>query len=191
MGPTQANAYSRIYDVNVGDFKFMQRKALFFILLPLVVFILLSWWTEWLRFDSPRLNYLVFGSALALGYVIPKNPLSKPTLLISVPVSILKFAVLPILSVGWLFLILAWLPAVLIEDIDYSFEKKQLIKVDNENYQVYRTNGGGTTKFGIIVRKEVPLFGGLNYVQRVFSAYPASEVVSHKLVNGEMIFETN
>ncbi len=70
MGPTQANAYSRIYDVNVGDFKFMQRKALFFILLPLVVFILLSWWEEWLRFDSPRLNYLVFGSALALGYVI-------------------------------------------------------------------------------------------------------------------------
>ena len=191
MGPTQANAYSRIYDVNVGDFKFMQRKALFFILLPLVVFILLSWWEEWLRFDSPRLNYLVFGSALALGYVIPKNPLSKPTLLISVPVGILKFAALPILSVGWLFLILAWLPAVLIDDIDYSFEKRQLIRVDNENYQVYRTNGGGTTKFGIVVRKEVHLFGGLNYVQRVFGANPASEVVSHKLVNGEMIFETN
>jgi hypothetical protein len=177
--------------VLLGVLRLMQRKVLFFILLPLLAFILLSWWEEWLRFDSPRLNYLVFGATVVLGWFVPKHPFSRPTLIISIPVNILKFAVLPALFVGWLFLVLIWVPAVLVDDIDYSYEKMQLIKVANDNYQVYRTNGGATTSYGVVVRKEVPLIGGLNYVQTVFGAYPASEVVGHKFVNGEITFITN
>jgi hypothetical protein len=59
--------------------------------------------------------------------------------------------------------------------IDYSFEKVDEIQHDNKYFRLYRTNGGATTSFGLVLREESKDFLGLKVVNRVFSKYKASE----------------
>jgi hypothetical protein len=59
--------------------------------------------------------------------------------------------------------------------IDYSFEKLNEIKHKNGYYRLYRTNGGATTSFGLVLRAESEEFLGIKLVDRVFSKYKASE----------------
>ena len=59
--------------------------------------------------------------------------------------------------------------------IDYSFEKLNEIKHKNGYYRLYRTNGGATTSFGLVLRVESEEFLGIKLVDRVFSKYKASE----------------
>jgi hypothetical protein len=38
------------------------------------------------------------------------------------------------------------------EGIDYSLEEINRLQVNNNNYVLYRTNGGATTSFGLVLR---------------------------------------
>lgn len=62
-------------------------------------------------------------------------------------------------------------------DQDGSFEK--MAQVD-EHLAVYRTNGGATTAYGIVVRQERPLLPGVLLVKDVFSQYRLENVACRK-----------
>ena len=56
---------------------------------------------------------------------------------------------------------------------DNSFEEVARV---SEYLAVYRTNGGATTAYGIVVRQEQPVFPGILLVRNVFSRYPLEHV---------------
>jgi len=47
--------------------------------------------------------------------------------------------------------------------VDISFEKINEIKAGGSSYCLYRTNGGATTSFGLVLRKETSVVGGGKY----------------------------
>lgn len=58
---------------------------------------------------------------------------------------------------------------------DLSFEQINEVRVDGASYRLYRTNGGATTSFGLVLRKEIPFIKGLKIVKIIFSKNKASE----------------
>ena len=61
------------------------------------------------------------------------------------------------------------------EGIDYSFEEINRLRVNDNSYVLYRTNGGATTSFGLVLRLEKKVAFGLNVVNVIYSKYKASE----------------
>ncbi|MBO1520716.1 hypothetical protein [Oceanisphaera pacifica] len=59
--------------------------------------------------------------------------------------------------------------------VDYSFEEINRLKVGDESYVLYRTNGGATTSFGLVLRMEKEIALGINAVNVIYSKYKASE----------------
>ena len=56
---------------------------------------------------------------------------------------------------------------------DHSFERIHTIQLGQSHVNVYRTNGGATTSFGIVVRQERRLIPGLLITKIIYDAYPA------------------
>jgi hypothetical protein len=59
---------------------------------------------------------------------------------------------------------------------DTSFQRLRDLPVGRYHAVLYRTNGGATTAYGIIVRQELPLFLGLRLVRNIYHTYRISDV---------------
>lgn len=60
---------------------------------------------------------------------------------------------------------------------DAAFEKIRSVSTGSAEVAVYRTNGGATTAYGVIVRHQKLILPGLLLVRRLLSAYPATDAV--------------
>lgn len=58
---------------------------------------------------------------------------------------------------------------------DTSFEKIDDQIMRGHHYRLYRTNGGATTSFGLVLRQESESFLGMKRVSVIKTAYPASD----------------
>ncbi len=67
---------------------------------------------------------------------------------------------------------------------DPSFEPIQTVSTQSGDYRLYRTNGGATTAFGIVVRKERQILQGLLLVREVYSEYMVYEARLVQTQNG-------
>ena len=72
------------------------------------------------------------------------------------------------------------------EGVDSSFEEINKIQVNENNYILYRTNGGATTSFGLVLRVEKEVTANLKVVNVIYSKYKASDSTL-KLVDNEKI----
>jgi hypothetical protein len=61
------------------------------------------------------------------------------------------------------------------QGVDYSFEKIDSLRVNDKNYVLYRTNGGATTAYGLVLRSEKEFISGINVVRAIYNKYKASE----------------
>jgi hypothetical protein len=61
------------------------------------------------------------------------------------------------------------------EGIGYSFEKIDSLNVNDIDYVLYRTNGGATTSYSLVLRSEQNIFPNINVVKVIYSKYKASE----------------
>lgn len=59
--------------------------------------------------------------------------------------------------------------------VDASLEPIASLSVSGSRLRVYRTNGGATTDFGIVVRHEMTLLPGLLLVRNIFDEYHVAE----------------
>ncbi|WP_125721121.1 hypothetical protein [Pseudoalteromonas rubra] len=73
--------------------------------------------------------------------------------------------------------------------VDYSFEEIDRLIVNDSSYVLYRTNGGATTSFGLVLRLEKKLGFGLNAVNVIFSKYKASESTLELTDSNSMIMQ--
>jgi hypothetical protein len=154
-------------------------------------FFLLAWLTETVRFDDPRLHYLTVGVALLIPsicililLIFTKSKIRIWGVIILSPIALVS----SLLFLGWLFLVTLWIPDVLLHDVDYSFERLRTVTVGDRHLTVYRTNGGATTSFGIVVREEKSITPGISWVKRVYEAYPADDVLIELKKDGSLQF---
>jgi hypothetical protein len=141
-----------------------------------------------LRFESPRLNYLFFGIALLCPWFIDFQViLNKHDVIANTFGWTLRTLSIPLFAI-WLFIVVIGLPDVITRDVDYSFEPVQSIEIEGKHYQVYRTNGGATTSFGIVVREQTKLLPGLFYEKEVYAEYPATRIVDYEIKNNKIYF---
>jgi hypothetical protein len=124
------------------------------------------------RFEDERLNYaafitLVLATPFSLLWIAFKyfNGLFKGLL----------FAVSVFLALPAGFISLLVLPDLLSlnRGVDESFKKIDELETEGDFYRLYRTNGGATTTYGLVVRQEHPLYFGLKLKRNVvsFDAY--------------------
>ena len=62
-----------------------------------------------------------------------------------------------------------------VEGVDTSFDKISEVESNGSTYRLYRTNGGATTSFGLVLRKEAKLTSNIKTVKVIFSKYQARE----------------
>jgi len=64
---------------------------------------------------------------------------------------------------------------VIVHGTDPGFEYLHSTQLSRSRVAAYRTNGGATTSFGIVVRHEKPILPGVYRVEEIFHSYPAFE----------------
>lgn len=126
-----------------------------------------------LRFKQAEYNYLF---AMALGILLPLSLLAtsvlyKERLNLWVIVPACSLLIIPCGLVAFF----AYDSFVTVRDsgVDGSFEKIGELAADDTHYRLYRTNGGATTAFGLVLRKENELLAGVKSVEVLFSQYRA------------------
>jgi hypothetical protein len=137
--------------------------------------------------------FLLLGGNLPLRFAYaPLNYLAYAAFLLSIPATI--FALSLAASMRWLKILgivmaaLAFLPTGLlslfatlqmaeaaVKGKDLSFEQLAELKGRSTTFRVYRSNGGATTDFGVVLRQERTILPGLKYVRIIHSRYHAKE----------------
>lgn len=168
----------------------MTTEQKFYLFSFIFTFTFLAFLTETLRFDSPLLNHLALGTAIFIAWFIPPNPFEKTKKIVSISIWAFKLTLLPLLFLIWSLFTLLLMSDLLLKDINNAFKKIETIEINSKTYQVYRTNGGATTAYGIVIRREASLIFGINYVDRVFSDYPAAEIAGYRIEDQKIFFET-
>ncbi len=136
-----------------------------------------------MKFEFPLFNYLLFTItsifpliSLLLIFNNPKNSVRligrfiySASLLIFIPIFLFS-----IIDLSFSF-------SDLISGKDYSFEKIATYDFPNCKMSVYRTNGGATTSYGIVLRKEIILLPGIIHINQLYSRYKACNAIITKV----------
>lgn len=128
-----------------------------------------------LRFASPVVND-VLGFVIGLGLPwLAAIAIFRIGRLWSKTVAIL--AVLPLLLYSFIFLLGSAVTGFAYKDgHDLSFDRFSETDWRGSIVRLYRTNGGATTDFGVVIRQERTLMPGLLLVRRVDGFYPCYSV---------------
>jgi len=143
-----------------------------------LVLLILNWLYGELRWEQPGLDLLT----LAVTFLLP---LACLLILAACPPGRWRpfAAVLYVLAAGVGLLLLAGLCLV---PLVWKVETLQTVPVGSSQIRIYRTNGGATTSFGIIVQQERSLLLGLKRVKELHSVSPAG-MVNIKVVDSRHV----
>ena len=148
-----------------------------------------NWWFEWLRFASPRLNYLFMSAVFLLPAIMLllvlrfRERKQRITLsLIVLPVALSSAPFVAVMT----FLMTVWLPEVIRQDADRSFEQMRHELLGEHRLVVYRTHAGVEHFSGIAVRRETEVLPGLLWVHRVCDRDAADSVRLSRLESEEI-----
>jgi hypothetical protein len=148
--------------------------------------IMMNWWWEYLRTTDTRLDHILMLVACSL-------PICALVVVWRTPSDTIRaagttFLVLgSIVGVAMAVGILALLPEILRSGVDPSFERIRSVAGSRSQLVAYRTDGGATTSFGVVLREERTLLPGLRRIRRVDFVYPASDVIIEIQTNGDMV----
>ena len=135
------------------------------------------------RFDATALNY---ASAIALA--------------IAIPASLTWIAALRSRPLHWtagVAIVLVWVPfglftlfasielsGVIADGLDTGFEPVAELQGTGVRYRLYLTDGGATTSYGLVLRRERPILPGVILVTVLHSDYRAHDATMVRLANG-------
>lgn len=140
-----------------------------------------------LRFENIKFNYYYF---LIIVIAIPVLLLLNGLKFSKTPKIINSLILLIPILLSIIFTIFIYYDLKLIkDDYDPSFEKIKSFQFDNNFVNVYRTNGGATTDFGIIVRNEREIFPGILLVKKLYSEYHRYKIEAKKIGNNTIQIE--
>ena len=138
------------------------------------------------RFTSPAANF-------AFGCAVFTLPVFAPILVLRLdaerlPRILAALALTPLVGFS---LFVALLTGSCLQDIraagvDASFKPVAVLPLSGSHLTAYRTNGGATTDFGIVVRHEMRVLPGVLLVRDVFDEYHAADA-SLRLVGPDRV----
>ena len=145
------------------------------IVLVSFLLIILNYYYPIFRFTNLLANYfggLIFClSPMFLFYnsaYLSHNFLELLSAIIFIPLSLLFLVIL-------LFVIID-ISNKIMKGKDYSFENIHKIMTGDFDIKIYRSNGGATTAFGIIVRQEREILPGLLLVKELYPKYDCDDI---------------
>ena len=142
------------------------------VLTMLYVLVMANWLLEVVRFSSARANAgaLFLAQALpliALGIGIRSLTGRRRWMVVAGvgPMVVTAALCTALLGLGWAFGLVG---------NEAAFERMSVLETPKGTVAVYRTNGGATTSYGIVLRHEAQLAPGVLLVRRLDHIYPAS-----------------
>jgi hypothetical protein len=135
--------------------------------------------------ESPIVNellYILFWVAILFLFI---ESLSLKNLFARILLSIL-FGIVALIGFVFVFFSAFEIINLATSDKNLSFECIHQINYQNENIKVYRTNGGATTDFGIVVRSERKILPGILLVNEFIHSYPM-DTVSLEVANNSIL----
>ena len=163
--------------------KEMKRILLSVVLFVISSFIFIAWNDGHIRFEYVFLNY--FSVVLACIF-----PVISLTLVFRCSIKWIKiigisiYSLSSLITLPLLFIILLFTYdnyQNYLGNKDYSFEKISTHKIGQNHISVFRTSGGATTSFGIVIRQENTILPGLLYTKRLYSRYKAYTAIISKV----------
>ncbi|NOU21483.1 MAG: hypothetical protein HOO93_06770 [Methyloglobulus sp.] len=132
-----------------------------------------------LRFESPILNHIIF---IILLLLVPFSLIWLARKVNGFWYGFLIFiSITSLVPIAFVALMTYATTAFDENGKDLSFEKIDEIQGVSNYYRLYRTNGGATTSFGLVIRKEIPIILGLKLVSPIKGFSPASKGRFEKL----------
>ena len=126
--------------------------------IALIVFCFYIFYNDYITFESRGLvktllfiGLLLFYPLLTLACFLRNKLIKIISLIVLIPISLIAW--IPLL---WLMPIDSWNGQE-----DMGFECIHVIPYNGDMIKVYRTNGGATTDYGVVVRKEIKLISGI------------------------------
>ncbi len=154
------------------------------------VLLLLNWLYGSLRFTAPALNYaaLIVGLLCSWSHVV---------VVLRLPVRFVGKLLIASLPSLWaagcspfaLFTTLG-LSLLVTHGVDASFEPISVHDFGDQRLIAYRTNGGATTSFGIVLRQELPIIPGVMLARPVYTVYPGHDVSISRVDERTFRFES-
>ena len=136
------------------------------------------------RFEAEALNY---ASAIALAIVIPASLTRMAA----------KSSAKPLHWTAGIAIALVWVPfglfalfasigldEVLADGLDTGFEPVAELQGTGVRYRFYLTDGGATTAYGLVLRRERPVVPGMMLIDVLHSDYPAHDATMVRLADG-------
>ena len=153
----------------------------FICLLAVYLFGIANWLFPVIRTSSAFLNH----AFMLLIFLLP-SVLSVLSFFVTKRIIfrfLLAFALIPLALSSFLIGAISLFPLIdiMTKGYDPSFEHLRSTQLDSSRISIYRTNGGATTSFGIIVRQEKYLFPGLLLVRNIYGVYPGDDAEIIKL----------
>ncbi|MGE5457883.1 MAG: hypothetical protein ACM3RX_05975 [Methanococcaceae archaeon] len=156
---------------------------IFFIHLLLVsvyILFLLNYFLEFIRFSSPLLNECTGIICLLIPFILFFHGFRFKLKGLKIVNGVLL--IIPILiSIVFLFFESFVLGDIIKTGTDPSFERIKALELSKSNVNVYRTNGGATTDFGIIARQEMKVLPGILIVKQFFNEYHKYDVELNRI----------
>ena len=132
-----------------------------------------------LRFESPSLNCMIF---VLLVILVPLSLFWLSKNIDGFWGGILIFiSIACVIPIAFVALITLATTSIDKNGKDLGFEKIDELKGESNYYRLYRTDGGATTSFGLVLKKEKPIFFGLKLVNHIKGFSPASKGALEKL----------
>jgi len=149
------------------------------LLLGIFILSILNWMFPVIRFSSHLLNEVFF----LMICIIPTLLIINGFIFKRISIKILNLVLFILPSIFFLLL------GLITIGMDASLEKIDNIDMKYSNVSIYRTNGGATTDFGIVVRQEKNIFPGIILVKNLYSEYHMVDA-SYQVIDPNTIFIT-
>lgn len=136
---------------------------------------MLNFWTPVIRFSSALANTFTFGALQLIPMALLILALMRGPWWARL---VAGLVLLPIASVTSFLGFAAAVESASIarHGIDRSFEQIEVVPLTAGYLASYRTDGGATTSYGIVIRQECRILPGLLRVRTIWGVYPAFEV---------------
>ncbi len=161
--------------MKIFQYKISKTVAIHILLLIGFLVFLINWAFPVIRFNNPIINYIIDIPFLLIPIILMINGFFfKDYKMRVLNGLILLFPSLLML----IFILFSLLDICNIQkdNIDPSFKCIQTVPLTNSQIKIYRTDGGATTSWGIVVRQEIEIFFGLNVVKNVYTEYPKYDI---------------
>jgi hypothetical protein len=166
--------------------KFFSASSLLINLSLLYIFTVINFFIPIIRFDYALLNYLAVIFAMLIPLILIFNGLRFQEtwlklggMFLFIPLALGSLLFAAIVGFGTIFIIQ--------DGHDASFERIKSIQLQSSNLVVYRTNGGATTDYGLVIRQQKQILPGLSFVRDLHNQYRCYDVPQYKMLNESSI----